>query len=136
MGTFLNAPPGAVITNFEIDDDSPCKHCQIALGSLSNGISLAILCEACSVSISPAITMDSLLAIAIFFLSEMQFRIGLRATCPVVAITTMSDPSLVATVSMSVRLALLPQRNFEGICSWLHDTNSGANSKTCCLSES
>ena len=92
-GVSLNAPPDAVIINLDTVARSPRTHCQIALGSLSRGIRSTPSEFAREVTISPAITIVSLLASAICLRAEIAARVGAMATCPVVAVTTMSTSS-------------------------------------------
>ena len=124
------APPDAVMMSFETPSWSPAMACQMALGSLSRGSTLTPRSCARRISISPAITKDSLLARAMSLPASMAARVGSRATSPTVAVTTRSTSESRTISSMEHSAEPLEARKAfsEGVPS--HETNLGPNSRT------
>src|SRR5947209_8195690 len=84
------APPEAVIVNRSMARyGSPCRHCQIALCSLSMGTSRPP-CASCAEMIGPAMINVSLLASATSFPARRAASVGTRPAAPDVPTTTRS----------------------------------------------
>ena len=132
----LNAPPDAVIISLDTVARSPLIHCQIALGSLSRGMRSTPSEFASEVTISPAITMVSLLARAICLRAEIAARVGAMATCPVVAVTTTSTSSWqTSSVRSHSLMPFVSKRDFSSSAplQWIY---LGRNSSICLPSNS
>ena len=98
-----SAPPDAVMMSRRtpVSTSSPCRHCQMALGSLSTGRISPPQRAASLVSSSPAITTGSLLAIATCLPARSASSVGSSPALPTMPCITRSTSGCVAISTMS-----------------------------------